>query len=166
MILLSRDTQKLADLCTELEACGVENNWKNSHKPVHKHFDIEKLRDKSEQEIIKELESVRALALNSQTIDVLVNNAGLMSYGSFKESPIEVVRRVMEVNYFGQVALTRSLLEHIPDDGSIVNIGSILGRVALPYQGAYSASKHAFQVIDISSIHIFLFENIGRIPLV
>ncbi|KAI1730310.1 short chain dehydrogenase domain-containing protein [Ditylenchus destructor] len=127
LILLSRDTQKLHELCEELETY------------------LEDLREKTESEILKELKTICAQAKDGKTIDVLVNNAGMMSYGSFKESPLVVVRRVMEVNFFGQVSLTKALLDHIPDDGAIVNLGSILGRVALPYQGVYSASKHAFQ---------------------
>ena len=52
----------------------------------------------------------------------------------------------MEVNYFGQVAITRALLPFIPDDGAIVVISSMQGKIAIPFRSAYSASKHAVQV--------------------
>lgn len=52
----------------------------------------------------------------------------------------------MEVNYFGHVAITRALLDYIPEDGAIVYISSVQGRIAVPYRSSYSASKHAAQV--------------------
>lgn len=159
MILLSRDTQKLHELCEELETCGKESGWKNPNKPEYNRLDLEDFREKTENEILEELRAICTLAKDGKTIDVLVNNAGMMSYGSFKESPLVVVRRVMEVNFFGQVSLTKALLDHIPDDGAIVNLGSILGRVALPYQGVYSASKHAFQVIKSCYEKLLLYNK-------
>lgn len=52
----------------------------------------------------------------------------------------------MEVNYFGHIALTKALLKYIPDDGAIVYISSMQGRIAVPFRSAYCASKHAGQV--------------------
>lgn len=52
----------------------------------------------------------------------------------------------MEVNYFGHVAVTKALLDYIPDDGAILVTSSVQGRIAVPYRSAYSASKHAAQV--------------------
>lgn len=91
---------------------------------------------------------MRTLAIDGATIDVLVNNAGISSRGSCKSTKIDVHRQLMEVNYFGTIALTRLLLDAIPKNGAIVIIGSLQSRVALPYRSAYSASKHANQVIN------------------
>lgn len=60
----------------------------------------------------------------------------------------------MDVNYFGCVAVTKALLSYIPDDGAIVIVNSVQGRISVPYRCAYSASKHAIQVI-ISSFFTF-----------
>uniref|UniRef100_A0A914S1M3 Uncharacterized protein n=1 Tax=Parascaris equorum TaxID=6256 RepID=A0A914S1M3_PAREQ len=53
--------------------------------------------------------------------------------------------QLMEVNYFGHVAVTKALLDYIPDDGAILVTSSLQGRIAVPYRSAYSASKHAAQ---------------------
>lgn len=52
----------------------------------------------------------------------------------------------MEVNYFGHVAVTKALLDYIPENGAIVYISSVQGRIPVPYRSAYSASKHAAEV--------------------
>lgn len=52
----------------------------------------------------------------------------------------------MEVNYFGHIAVTNAFLDYIPEDGAIVYISSVQGRIAVPFRSAYSASKHAAQV--------------------
>src|SRR4051812_29602333 len=49
------------------------------------------------------------------------------------------------IHLVGHVAVTRALLQSIPDDGAIVTVSSLQGRVAIPYRSAYSASKHAIQ---------------------
>ncbi|EJW77672.1 hypothetical protein WUBG_11415, partial [Wuchereria bancrofti] len=46
-------------------------------------------------------------------------------------------------NYFGHVAITKALLDYIPEDGAIVYISSVQGRIAVPYRSSYSSSKHA-----------------------
>uniref|UniRef100_A0A914XUY8 Uncharacterized protein n=1 Tax=Panagrolaimus superbus TaxID=310955 RepID=A0A914XUY8_9BILA len=65
--------------------------------------------------------------------------------GSCMETPLKIQRQVMEVNFFGHVLITKLLLDSIPDSGAIVVIGSLQGKVAIPYRSAYSASKHAIQ---------------------
>lgn len=52
------------------------------------------------------------------------------------------------MNYFGQIAVTRLLIDSIPADGAILTISSLQGKFPLPYRCAYSASKHALQVIN------------------
>jgi len=67
-----------------------------------------------------------------------VNNAGVSNRGSCVDTPMRVQRQLMEVNYFGHIAITRALLNSIPDDGAIITISSIQGKVAMPYRSAYS----------------------------
>lgn len=78
-------------------------------------------------------------------VDVLINNAGI-AHKSFAEDTLDAVERsVMEINYFGPVALTKSVLPLMKKQGGgvIVAISSILGEIGLPLVAGYAASKHA-----------------------
>jgi NAD(P)-dependent dehydrogenase (short-subunit alcohol dehydrogenase family) len=81
----------------------------------------------------------------------LVNNAGIAVPGPLEYLPIEELRRQLEVNLVGQVAVTQAFMPLLRTArGRIVNIGSIGGRVALPLLGPYAASKHAMEGITDS----------------
>ncbi len=78
----------------------------------------------------------------------LVNNAGIAVSAPLEFVPIEDLRRQLEVNVIGQVAVTQSLLPLLRvAQGRVVNMGSIGGRVALPLVGPYAASKFALEAI-------------------
>ncbi|MFH4974365.1 hypothetical protein AB6A40_001074 [Gnathostoma spinigerum] len=132
LILAARSIEKLQALCAELKAM---NDVDNPNEPVYKYFDM------CEPNGVEEL----VAASPNGKIDILVNNAGQSMRGSCAETPVEVLRKIMEVNFFGHVILTKALLSCVPDDGAIVVISSVQGRIAVPYRGAYSASKHAAQ---------------------
>lgn len=78
-------------------------------------------------------------------VDILVNCAGISQRGTAIETELQVDRRLMELNYFGPVALTKLVLPSmlVRREGQIVVISSLMGKFALPARGAYSASKHA-----------------------
>ena len=77
-------------------------------------------------------------------IDVLINNAGVSMRALFQELDFEVIRKVMEINFFGAVNITYHCLPHIlKSKGSIVGISSIAGYRGLPGRTGYSASKFA-----------------------
>jgi len=80
-------------------------------------------------------------------IDILVNNGGISQRALAKDSPLEIDRKIMEVNYFGQIALTKSILPFMlqQKSGHIVVISSIAGKFGFWFRTAYSASKHALQ---------------------
>jgi short-subunit dehydrogenase len=79
-------------------------------------------------------------------IDVLINNAGISMRALLKETSIEVIRRVMDINFFGAVYCTRFALQSIIDrKGTIVGVSSIAGYRGLPGRSGYSASKFALQ---------------------
>jgi short-subunit dehydrogenase len=80
-------------------------------------------------------------------LDVMVNNAGVSAHGPFSASEEGTLRRIMEVNFFAAVELTRGALPLLAAgrNPAIVNIGSILGHRAAPLNSEYSASKFALR---------------------
>ncbi|MCC3156558.1 SDR family oxidoreductase [Hymenobacter sp. 15J16-1T3B] len=78
-------------------------------------------------------------------LDVLVNNGGVSQRSLALETALEVDRRLMEVNYFGTVALSKAVLPQLlrQGRGRIVTISSLVGKFGTPYRSAYAASKHA-----------------------
>jgi 3-oxoacyl-[acyl-carrier protein] reductase len=79
-------------------------------------------------------------------VDVLVNNAGTASGGLFQMMPIAELRRVFEINFFGQILLTQGLSRLMTRhrSGSIINIASTAVEIADPGTLAYGTSKSAF----------------------
>ncbi|MFZ1808527.1 MAG: SDR family oxidoreductase, partial [Cyclobacteriaceae bacterium] len=77
-------------------------------------------------------------------IDVLINNAGISMRALFQDLDLEVIRKVMDINFFGAVSATQSCLPHlIKSKGTIVGISSIAGYRGLPGRTGYSSSKFA-----------------------
>lgn len=86
-----------------------------------------------------------AIRLYNQ-IDILINNAGISMRALFKDLDLEVIRRVMDINFYGAVYATKYCLPHIINSkGSVVGISSIAGYRGLPARAGYSASKFALQ---------------------
>ncbi|WP_010664845.1 SDR family oxidoreductase [Marinilabilia salmonicolor] len=81
------------------------------------------------------------------SIDILINNAGISQRSLARETPVDIDRRIMEVNFFGTVQLTKAVLPYMLRQGSghIVAISSISGKFGFPLRTAYAASKHAVQ---------------------
>jgi NAD(P)-dependent dehydrogenase (short-subunit alcohol dehydrogenase family) len=91
---------------------------------------------------------IQAVAEQVEELHGLVNNAGIAVAAPLEFLPVENLRRQLEVNVTGQVAVTQALLPALRRGrGRIVFIGSIAGRSALPFLGAYAASKHALEAI-------------------
>lgn len=88
--------------------------------------------------------AAEAIAIHG-TIDILVNNSGVSSRSDALSTQLDVDLKLMVVNYFGHIALTKAILKPMIDNGSghIVAISSIQGRFAIPYRSSYTASKHA-----------------------
>jgi len=79
-------------------------------------------------------------------IDVLINNAGISMRALLRDSTMEVLRKVMDINFFGAVYCTKYALSSIIErKGTIVGVSSIAGYRGLPGRSGYSASKHALQ---------------------
>jgi len=77
-------------------------------------------------------------------LDVLINNAGISMRALFEELELDVIRKVMDINFWGTVYATKYALPYIQQSkGSIVGISSIAGYRGLPARTGYSASKFA-----------------------
>lgn len=78
-------------------------------------------------------------------IDVLVNNAGAGFTGTIEETSPEIMRELFELNYMSAFELTRVVLPVMrrQRSGHIVNVASVVGKMAFPLHGAYAASKFA-----------------------
>lgn len=78
----------------------------------------------------------------------LVNNAGIPVAGPLEFVPLDEVRRVLEVNVIGQIAVTQAMLPLLREArGRVINIGSIGGRIATAFMGPYNASKFAMEAL-------------------
>jgi short-subunit dehydrogenase len=80
-------------------------------------------------------------------IDVLVNNAGVVSGGRLDEISAEDIQRMSTVNIWAPMRLTQIALPHMraAKSGTIINISSVAGRMGLPYYSVYCASKFAMR---------------------
>jgi len=83
-------------------------------------------------------------------LDVLVNNAGYGQYGAVEDVTAEEWRREFDVNLFGAIEVTRAALPTMRQArrGTIVNISSVAGKIAIPFAAPYCASKHALEAVS------------------
>jgi len=89
-------------------------------------------------------------------IDLLVNNAGFgVAPAGAEESSMEQARAIFDTNFFGIVRMTRAVVPHMRRQGSgrILNIGSVLGFLPMPYGALYAATKHAIEGYSESLDH-------------
>jgi NAD(P)-dependent dehydrogenase (short-subunit alcohol dehydrogenase family) len=106
-------------------------------------------------------------ALGGRGLAGLVNNAGIAVAGMLEFLPLDALRRQLEINVIGQIAVTQAFLPSLRTaKGRIVNIGSVSGLISSPFTGAYSASKFALEALTDSlrmelrpwKIHVSLVE--------
>ncbi len=83
-------------------------------------------------------------------IDCLVNNAGYAQFGPLEDVPPRKVHRQFDVNVYGPHRLVRAVLPHMraAEDGTIVNVSSVTGRLSTPGMGVYAGSKFALEAMS------------------
>jgi NAD(P)-dependent dehydrogenase (short-subunit alcohol dehydrogenase family) len=100
--------------------------------------------------------AVQKLMQVEGSIDLLVNNAGFgVAPAGAEESSIEQARSIFDTNFFGIVRMTRAVVPHMrrKGGGRIINIGSVLGFLPMPYGALYAATKHAIEGYSESLDH-------------
>ena len=100
--------------------------------------------------------AVKELILQEGRIDLLVNNAGFgVAAGGAEESSIDQAKAVFETNFFGLIRMTRAVVPHMrrQGNGRIINIGSVLGFLPMPFGALYAATKHAIEGYSESLDH-------------
>ncbi len=129
LLITARRADRLETLATELRSRGVRVSV------VVGDIVLPATRDELVQTAMSEFDG----------LDVLINNSGVGTYGAFATSDEARLRRLMEVNFFAPAELTRATLPLLMRgrDPLIVNVGSVLGHVAVPNKSEYCASKFA-----------------------
>ncbi len=104
--------------------------------------------DVTDGESIKKAADLVARHVGEAGLSGLVNNAGIAIGSPLELIPLQQLRRQLEVNVIGQIAVTQAVLPLLRrSHGRIVNMGSIAGRGTIPMMGPYSASKHALEAL-------------------
>ncbi|MCJ7581296.1 MAG: SDR family oxidoreductase [Candidatus Aminicenantes bacterium] len=90
-------------------------------------------------------DSIFALAQKVKDVDILINNVGQSQIGPVEETPVDKIRKDFQVNFFGMISLTQAFLPGMRErkSGTIINIGSMAGKFAIPFQSIYVATKAA-----------------------
>lgn len=137
LALTARSADDLAKLASELRAAGADADT----------FPAD-LTDAADRERL-----VNDVVARFGALDVLVNCAGVCSFGEFSTSSEEIARTVLEVNFFAPIELTRLCQPHLTASyergpagwrPAVVNVASICGRWGIPSMSEHCASKHAF----------------------
>ena len=134
LALTARSADDLAKLVSELKAAGAQAEAFPG--------DLTKPEDRER--------IVSAIVARFGRLDVLINCAGVCSFGEFSTSNEEIVRKVLEVNFFAPIEMIRVAAPHLTRSSeggwrpAIVNVASICGRWGIPSMSEHCASKHAF----------------------
>ena len=92
-------------------------------------------------------EAMATILAEAGSVDVLINNAGIMYLGITEAFSIEQAKFQMETNYFGAIRVMQAVLPSMRKAGSglIINTSSLVGRMSPPFFGTYTATKHALE---------------------
>ena len=134
LALCARGEEALAEVAAECEGAGAA--------VLHRALDV------SDEAAVEALAA--ATVERFGRIDVWVNNAGVIAYGTFEEIPSEVFRQIVETNLMGQVHGARAALPRFRRQGSgvLINMSSVWGRVSTPQVTPYIVSKNAVRAFS------------------
>lgn len=94
--------------------------------------------------------AVKFILAKEKRIDVLINNAGLGMAGALEDCTKEEILNIFNTNVVGTLEVAKAVLPQmrLQNEGLIINVSSIMGRLSLPFRGIYSASKFALEAIS------------------
>ena len=132
--LASRNAELLGQLAEELQAHG----GRSLVVPT----------DVTDSEAVEAM--VKRTAEEFGSVDILVNNAGLGMYARLAEDSMDNIRYLFEVNVFGALHCIRAVVPYMKEQrrGQIINVSSLAGKIAAPYEGAYAATKFALTAMS------------------
>jgi NAD(P)-dependent dehydrogenase (short-subunit alcohol dehydrogenase family) len=136
-----------------MAGCKVYGTSRRAAKANQRLFELLPLDVTSDESVAATVKEVLRL---EGRIDLLVNNAGFgIAPGAAEESSMEQARSIFETNFFGIVRMTRAVVPHMRRQGAgrIINIGSVLGFLPMPYAALYAATKHAVEGYSESLDH-------------
>jgi NAD(P)-dependent dehydrogenase (short-subunit alcohol dehydrogenase family) len=128
---------------------GTSRKWKENADTGFNNLDMDIVDPKSVEVGIK------AIIEKEGRLDVLINNAGISHTGSIEDISTDIARSVFETNYIGTVNTIKAALPLMRKQGGgdIVNIGSLAGKIGVPFQAHYSASKYAIEGLSEALAH-------------
>lgn len=128
VVLAARNTENLESVNAELKNSGVET-----------------LVVKADVSIESDCKSIIEQTVSKfGKIDILINNAGISMRAVFADLDLAVIKRLMDVNFWGTVYCTKYALPYLlQSKGSVVGVISVAGHIGLPARSGYSASKFA-----------------------
>jgi len=128
VVLASRSSDKLAEVANKI----IEKGGESLVIPT----------DVSKERQCKVL--VKKTINTFERIDILINNAGISMRANFQDVKLDVLKKLMDTNFWGSVYCTKYAIPHlIESKGSIIGVSSICGITPLPGRTGYAASKHA-----------------------
>lgn len=136
LVLAARRQEALEEVARECRARGADA--------------VAAATDMADPEAVEDL-ARRAIDRHGR-IDVWVNNAAVTSFGSFLDTPLTEIRRIVDVNLMGYVHGARAALSHFHERGrgSLINVSSVVGVVSQPYTHAYCMTKFAIRSLSAS----------------
>ena len=116
---------------------GTTRNLDSAPKTTYHNLQLDVQDDNSVKNCVQEVMAKEG------KIDILVNNAGYGLCGAIKDLTVEEVKETFETNFFGAHRMIREIVPIMTENGKgrIINVGTFGGRLGLPFQGVYSASK-------------------------
>lgn len=132
-----------------LKGYDVVGTARNPERHSHLNFTLTKLDVTSESSI---QEAFKVISEKWNGLDILINNAGIGFMGPVAYSKAEHIKKAWETNVFGLMKVTQEFLPLLKKstNGKIINIGSIGGKMGLPYRGWYSAAKGSIEILGES----------------